>query len=123
MVASDCRHFQKQAGSAISHSVGVTASSLLVYGLKTTDYEYIRNIGPVILPSYCPTSGTTLISQHSDDPYLIFIKTASLEDPSVVEHSNPKSLPEDSYSRPIGANRASSFIGDLLARQMRLKVS
>jgi hypothetical protein len=59
----------------------------------------------------------------NDEPTLIFVKSASLDDPSAIERRNPITDPEDSYSRPVPANCASSLNDKLVERKIRLKVS
>ena len=123
MIASDCRHCQKQAGAAIAISVGVRSDSLQVEGLRPSVYEDIRDSGTVFLRSFCPNCGTPLFSESNEHPDLVFIKTASLDDPSVTEQLSPVTRPEDGYRQRVAANRPSSFIGELLGHQARIKVS
>ena len=85
MIASDCRHCQKQAGAAIAISVGVPSDTLSSHGLSPSAYEDVRESGAVINRSFCPKCGTPLFSESNEHPDLVFIKTASLDDPSVVE--------------------------------------
>ena len=85
MIASDCRHCQKQAGAAIAISVGVPSDTLSIDGLSPSVYEDVRDSGAVINRSFCPKCGTPLFSESNEHPDLVFIKTASLDDPSVVE--------------------------------------
>ncbi len=85
MIASDCRHCQKQAGAAIAISVGVPSASLKVQGVRPSVFEDVRDSGSVIQRSFCPKCGTPLFSESDEHPELVFIKTASLDDPSVIE--------------------------------------
>ena len=123
MNASDCRHCQKQSGAAISISVGVPGESLKLAGLRPTVYEDIRDSGAVILRSFCPTCGTPLFSESDDEPDLVFIKTATLDDPSIIEAPNAPTSSVTALKRPATTTRASSHVVDLLERQKRLKVS
>lgn len=123
MIASDCRHCQKQSGAAISISVGVPGETLRVRGLRPTVYEDTRDSGSVILRSFCPTCGTPLFSESDDQPDFVFIKSATLDDPSVLESRNANLSPEAGYKRPATADRRSSRVLDFLARQKRLKAS
>ena len=123
MIASDCRHCQKQSGAAISISVGVPGETLRVRGVRPTVYEDVRDSGAVILRSFCPTCGTPLFSESDDEPDLVFIKTATLDDPSVIDFRDTPDSPEDGSMRAAKKTRASSHVVDLLERQKRLKVS
>jgi len=123
MHASDCRHCQKQSGAAISISVGVPGETLRVRGLRPTVYEDARDSGTVILRSFCPNCGTPLFSESDDEPDLVFIKTATLEEPSVIEPRISPLSRADSHQHSAKTTRVSSQVVDLLERQKRLKVS
>jgi len=84
MIASDCRHCQKQAGAAIAISVGVPANTLKVKGKRPSVYEDTRASG-VSLRSFCPDCGTPLFSESEAEPEMVFIIAATLDDPSWVQ--------------------------------------
>ncbi len=121
--ASDCRHCQKQSGTAISISVGVPGETLRVKGLRPTVYEDTRDSGAVILRSFCPNCGTPLFSESGDEPDLVFIKTATLDDPLVIDPKDTRPSSKEISGRPAKTTRSSSHIIDLFARHKRLKVS
>jgi hypothetical protein len=123
MIASDCRHCQKQSGVAISISVGVPGESLSFQGMRPTVYEDVRDSGAVILRSFCPNCGTPLFSETDDEPDLVFIKTASLDDPSAHETQTPPIFPHEGHSHSAKTRHAAAHVVDLLERQKRLKVS
>ena len=123
MVASDCRHCQKQAGAAISISLGIPVGTLKVKGLRPTVYEDIRDSGAVILRSFCPNCGTPLFSESEDEPTLVFVKSASLDDPSVIEPKVPTSAARIRYRHLVTGHRHSRNVVELPMHDTRLKVS
>lgn len=123
MVVSDCRHCQKQAGAAISISVGVPADTLSVTGLRPTVYEDVRDSGAVILRSFCPNCGTPLFSETDDEPTLVFVKSASLDDPSVIEPKVSPSASKNHYRHLTTGHRHSRNVVELPVLNTLLKVS
>ena len=123
MIASDCRHCQKQAGAAIAISVGITADSLKVEGLRPSVYEDIRDSGAVVLRSFCPKCGTPLFSESDEHPELVFIKTASLDDPSAIEPKATPSAIGKRYRYSAVVQRPSRNVAELPAFDTRPKVS
>ena len=85
MIASDCRHCQKDPGAAISISVGVDGNTLKVKGTRPSIYEDTKASGSVVLRSFCPECGTPLFSESDQDPGMIYVKAATLDDPSWVQ--------------------------------------
>jgi hypothetical protein len=123
MAASDCRHCQKQAGAAISISVGVPADTLKIKGLRPTVYEDVRDSGAVILRSFCPNCGTPLFTETEGEPTLVFVKSASLDDPSLIEAKFSPGASKNRYQNSTTGHRHCGNIVELPVHNTRLKVS
>lgn len=124
MVVSDCRHCQKEAGAALSVSVGVPANTLKVKGLVPSVYEDTRSSGSVILRSFCPECGTPLFSETEAEPEMVFVKSATLDDSSWLQPQVMRSAaryPQANQSNT--EHRHSSNVFEMPARERRVKVS
>ena len=124
MVASDCRHCQKHAGTAIAISVGIPERTLRVRGLMPSVYEDIRSSGSVILRSFCPECGTPLFTENDSEPTMIFINAATLDDDSWVQpQAVYDAVKYRQKDKPARGERRSSNVLDWPKRELRLKAS
>ena len=104
MVASDCRHCRKQAGVALSLSLGVATQSLDLHGLAPTVYVDSRPSGIVVLRSFCPRCGVPLFTESDIEPGIVFINAATLDDaPSIDLVEDQKQVEQFDQGGPPGA--------------------
>jgi len=124
MVASDCRHCHKHAGTAIAISVGIPERTLRVRGLIPSVYEDIRPSGAVILRSFCPECGTPLFTENDSEPTMIFINAATLDDGSLAESEVlQQSARRHQVIRSVEQDRRTAQVLEWPEDELRLKVS
>ncbi len=124
MAASDCRHCQKQSGAALALSVGVPGETLNVKGLVPSVYEDIRSSGTVVLRSFCPECGTSLFTESESEPTMVFVKAATLDDPSWVQSQVTSNVAgHRQKNQPVTGHRHCPNVLKFPARDLRLNVS
>ena len=123
MVASDCRHCQKHPGAAISLAIGIPERNLRVRGLIPTVYEDIRPSGTVVLRSFCPVCGTPLFTETDDEPIMIFINSATLDDDSWIQPQVYNAVPNRQVAQTAGRERQPANVLAWPKRDRRVKIS
>lgn len=81
-----CKHCQRQAGSALSIIVGVSAGAFSVAGEVKTFVDQ-GDSGGTVERKFCPNCGSPLFSLVSSSPDLVYIKAGTLDD---TNHFTPQ---------------------------------
>lgn len=79
-----CRQCQQATGSAFTTIVGFTETDISVQG-DAKKYTVISDAKTEVTRSFCGDCGSQLFTHGESVPGLMFIKAASLDDPSWVE--------------------------------------
>lgn len=78
-----CRQCQQATGSGYTTVMGFTEADISIQG-ETKKYTVISDAKTEVTRSFCPECGSQLFTHGETVPGLMFIKAASLDDPSWV---------------------------------------
>jgi hypothetical protein len=84
-VICNCRHCQRQSGTAFSIMVGVPAGALVIEGPEPATFRDTGETGHPVLRHFCGQCGSPLFSQPEATPTMEWIKAGTLDDPSWLD--------------------------------------
>ena len=81
-----CRDCQRSSGSGSAAIFAANRNDIQLTG-KTSSYQYTGDSGEAVVRHFCPNCGSPLFSDVKILPDLMFMRIASLDDPSQIRPS------------------------------------
>lgn len=81
-----CRDCQRSSGSGSAAVFAISRDKIKLTG-KTSAYQYKGDSGKAVARHFCPNCGSPLFSDVEILPDLLFVRIASLDDPSQIRPS------------------------------------
>ena len=81
-----CRDCQRSSGSGSAAIFAANRNDIQLTG-KTSSYQYTGDSGEGVVRHFCPNCGSPLFSDVKILPDLMFMRIASLDDPSQIRPS------------------------------------
>ena len=79
-----CRSCQRDSGTGHASHIGVPAVAMKITGTPNF-WEKPADSGNIVSRGFCPTCGSPVMSKNSGMADMIFVRAASLDDPSLFE--------------------------------------
>lgn len=81
----NCKHCQRQTGSAFSILVAVPKGALVMEGAQPDTYRDIGESGLPVLRRFCAKCGSPIFSEVSATPTMDWLKAGTLDDASWLQ--------------------------------------
>ena len=83
-IVCHCTHCQKASGSAFSTNFVVPRADVAFSGGEMSAYDDQADSGNRLRRSFCPTCGSSIMSESSGRPGVAVMKAGTLDDPSSI---------------------------------------